>query len=135
MDPAFLFSLNFFTSLKVILLMIILVSLLLWFGALASGIPNITPLTIFITATSAIGAQWLVAILLSVIPYIGGILGFIFSILAMVYVFKRFLNITWSNALVVLLLTVIAEVSASMIIRLFLNIDVWAFARSFIFVV
>ena len=135
MDPAYLFSLNFFTSLKVIFLMIILVSLLLWFGTLASGIPNITPLTIFITATTAIGAQWIVAILLSTIPYIGGILGFIFSILAMVYVFKRFLNITWSNALVVLLLTAIAEVSASMIIRLFLNIDVWAFARSFIFVV
>ncbi len=135
MDPTQLFNLNMVTGLEILLLMLVLVSLFLWFGALASGIQNITPLTIVTTATAAIGAQWLVAIIFSTIPQIGGILGFIFSILAMVYVFKYFFSVTWQTALIVLFLTILAEVSAGMIIKLFLNIDIWAFARTFIFVV
>lgn len=135
MDPTQLFNLNMVTSLEILLLMLVLVSLFLWFGALASGIQNITPLTIVTTATAAIGAQWLVAIIFSLIPQIGGILGFIFSILAMVYVFKYFFSITWHTAMIVLFLTILAEVSAGMIIKLFLNIDIWAFARTFIFIV
>ncbi|MEE8357808.1 MAG: hypothetical protein V3R82_00140 [Candidatus Hydrothermarchaeales archaeon] len=135
MDPTQLFNLNMVTGLEILLLMLVLVSLFLWFGALASGIQNITPLTIVTTATAAIGAQWIVAIIFSAIPQIGGILGFIFSILAMVYVFKYFFSITWHTAMIVLLLTILAEVSAGTIIKLFLNIDIWAFARTFIFVV
>ncbi len=135
MDPSQLISLNVFTTFKVLLFMILLVSLFLWFGALASGLQNITPANIIITAGAAIGAQWLVAILLSTIPGIGGILGFIFSMIAMIYIFKRFLQITWGQALIVFLLTVVAEVSAGMVIKLFLKIDIWAFARTFIFIV
>ncbi len=135
MDPSQLLGLNVFTTFKVLLFMIILVSLFLWFGALASGLQNITPANIIITAGAAIGAQWLVAILLSAIPGIGGILGFIFSMIAMIYVFKRFLQITWGQAFVVFFLTVLAEVSAGMVIKLFLKIDIWAFARTFIYVV
>ncbi len=135
MDPTQLFNLNMATGLEILLLMLVLVSLFLWFGALASGIQNITPLTIVTTAAAAIGAQWLVAIIFSSIPQIGGILGFIFSILAMVYVFKYFFSITWHTALIVLFLTILAEVSAGMIIKLFLNVDIWVFARTFIFVV
>ncbi|MFQ5975021.1 MAG: hypothetical protein ACE5J5_01720 [Candidatus Hydrothermarchaeales archaeon] len=135
MDPATLFSLNILTGLKVLFLMIVLVSLFLWFGALASGIPNITPASIVTTAAAAIGAQWFVAIIFSSIPYIGGLLGFIFSILAMVYVFRHFFNITWRQALIVFFLTALAEVTAGMVIKLFLRVDIWAFARTFIFVV
>ncbi|MFQ5887766.1 MAG: hypothetical protein ACE5HY_03620 [Candidatus Hydrothermarchaeales archaeon] len=135
MDPALLFNLNIVTGLKVLLLMVVLVSLFLWFGALASGIPNITPTNIVTTAAAAIGAQWLVAIILSSIPYIGGLLGFIFSLLAMIYVFRYFFNITWQTALIVFFLTILAEVSAAMVIKLFLRVDIWAFARTFIFVV
>ncbi len=135
MDPSQLLSLNVFTTFKVLLFMILLVSLFLWFGALASGLQNITPVNIIITASAAIGAQWLVAILLSTIPGLGGILGFIFSMIAMIYIFKRFLQITWEQALIVFLLTVVAEVSAGTVIKLFLKIDIWAFARTFIFIV
>ncbi len=135
MDPTQLLGLNVFTTFKVLLFMILLVSLFLWFGALASGLQNITPANIIITAGAAIGAQWIVAILLSTIPSLGGILGFIFSMTAMIYVFRRFLQLTWGQALVVFFLTVLAEVSAGMIIKLFLKIDIWAFARTFIFIV
>lgn len=134
MDPSVFMSLNFITSLKVIILMIVLVALFLLFGAVAAGVSNVTFFQTVIAATATIGAQWIVAILFSFIPTIGGFLGFMFSIIAMLYVLKSFFNITWGSAIWVFILTVAAEVSAGLIIKLYLGIDIWAYARTFIFV-
>jgi hypothetical protein len=119
---------------ETLFLMVVLMFLFLLFGATAAGIVDVTMVNVLITAISVIAAQWVVVVVLSIIPFIGGILGFIFSIVVMVYVLKINFNTTWIRAAKVLVLAVVAEVAAGLILKLYLGVGILPFIHQFFFV-
>jgi hypothetical protein len=120
--------------LETLVLMIILVALFLMFGAMAAGITEVTVFKALLASVLMICVQWIIAVVFSFIPAIGGFLGFIFSILGMVYVLKIAFGVQWSTAFVTFLFAILAEIATGMIINLYLGIGVTNFAQQFLFV-
>lgn len=123
--------LMFFSTLA---LMIVLFSLFLLFGAIAAGIYEVTFTKVLLTATAVMTVQWIVVLVLSIIPVVGGILGFILGICAMIYILKIYLNTTWLQAWKVWGLALLAQIVTGLILKLYLGVDLIEFANKLFFV-
>lgn len=134
MNPLALLSLELGVMFEALLLMLILVTLFLLFGATAARVPGVTLMNASIAAVSMVAAQFVAVVVLSIVPVVGGILGFIFGIVAMVWVIKMYFDLTWETASKVWGLAVVAEVTAGMILWLYLGIGLIDFVHSFFFV-
>lgn len=119
--------------LETIVLMVIIVSLFLLFGAMAAGIPDVTFVKAGMAAVLMVAVQWIFAIGFSFIPFIGGFLGFIASILGMVYILKITFNTQWGTAFTTLAFAIVAELTTGVIIDLYLGIGLTNFANQFLF--
>ncbi len=134
MDPAYLFALNRMVVIQVLVLLLVMVFLFLFFGALAAGVENITWTQVFLASFVGISAQWVVATTLSIIPLVGGILGFIFSIIAMVYVLRITFVVPWMQAAKIFVLASVAEIATGIVLELYTDIDLLSFAQKMFFV-
>lgn len=134
MNPIVLMELGTVMVIKLLVLMVILITLFLWFGAIGAGVSNITFGKVAIAAVAMIATQWIIAIGFSIIPLIGGLLGFIFSIVGVIYIIKMFFTIPWIQAGAVWTLAMIAEITSGMILSVYIGIDLIEFIHHFIFV-
>jgi hypothetical protein len=134
LDPAYIFSLNPVVVGQVLVLIIVMVFLFIFFGAIAAGIEDITWTKIFLAALVGVSAQWIVAVGLSIIPLVGGLLGFIFSILAMIYVLKYTFMVSWRKAATIFALAAVAEIATGAILELYTGIDFLTFVGKLFFV-
>ncbi|MEE8167812.1 MAG: hypothetical protein V3T58_02930 [Candidatus Hydrothermarchaeales archaeon] len=133
-EPSYLLSLNPVVVVKVLIPMLIMVSLFLFFGALGAGIEEVTWEKVLFASIVAIGAQWITATILSIIPVIGGILGFIFSILVMIYILRISFLTTWGKAATAFALAAVAELTTGAILQLYLGINFLSFVQRLFFV-
>ncbi|NOZ77453.1 MAG: hypothetical protein GXO65_07350 [Euryarchaeota archaeon] len=122
------------TVIETLVLMVILMSLFLLFGAMAAGIPEVTLGKALLSAVLMISVQWIIVVVFSFIPLIGGFLGFIISIIAMTYVLKVTFGVAWATAFLTFLFAILAEVATGMIVDLYLGIGLTNFAQRFVFV-
>ncbi len=124
---------------KLYVAMVLIFTLFLFYGATLTGIRDLTLDRALIAAASAIGAQWIISFsIVLVIPFIGGILGFILSIIGMVYILRIYLSTTWLTAFFTLIITLLfalfAELVTSFIASSFIGIPPIEFVRKFLFV-
>lgn len=129
-----LFQENARLFLITLFLTIFLFFLFLLFGATAAGIFDVTMTKVCITAVSVIAAHWVVVVVFSAIPVVGGILGFMLGIWVMVYIIKIYFNTTWTIAIKVWVLAVLAEITVGVILKLYLGINVLSFIQQLLFV-
>jgi hypothetical protein len=73
-------------------------------------------------------------VVFSAIPVVGGILGFMLGIWVMVYIIKIYFNTTWTIAIKVWVLAVLAEITVGVILKLYLGINVLSFIQQLLFV-
>jgi hypothetical protein len=133
MNPLSLLTLEPPILLRVLFLMVVLITLFLLYGATAAGVP-VTAFTALVAALSMLTAQFLVVFFLSFVPLVGGILGFIFGILAMIWVLRLYFNVTWRVAAQVWLLAVVAEIASGLILKFYLGTDLVDFIHRFFFI-
>lgn len=134
MNPLALLSLEPAALFGALLLMLILVTLFLLFGLTAARVPEVTLMDSAVVAVSMLAAQFVVVVVLSIVPVVGGILGFIFGLVAMVWVIKRYFDLTWTMAGKAWGLTVVAEVTAGVILWFYLGIGLMDFIHTFFFI-
>ena len=134
MNPLSLISLEPVAMAEAVLLMLVLVTLFLLFGVTAAGVHEINLADASVVAISMLAAQFVVVLALSPIPLVGGILGFIFGIVAMVWVIKAYLDLTWEMAAKVWGLAVVAEITTGMILWLYMGIGLTDFIHMFFFI-
>jgi len=138
MNPSYLLQLGQVYGTQVVLetlmLMVLLVALFLLFGAMAAGIPEVTLSRALLSSVLVLCVQWIVSVVFSYIPVVGGILGFIFSLLGMIYVLKVTFGVGWSTAFVTFIFAILAEVATGTVVSLYLGIGLSNFARQFLFV-
>lgn len=133
MNPAYILSLNPVVVVEVLALMIIMVLLFLFFGALAAS-AEATWTKVFLAAVVGISAQWVIAVVLSVIPVVGGLLGFIFGIFAMIYILKYTFMTDWRQAAMIFALAALAEIVTGAVLELYTGIGFLTFAQKLFFV-
>ncbi|MFQ5816165.1 MAG: hypothetical protein ACE5G7_06680 [Candidatus Hydrothermarchaeaceae archaeon] len=134
MDPAYILSLNPVVVAQVLILILLMVFLFLFFGALAAGVEDITWTKVFLASVVGVSAQWAVAVVLSIIPLVGGLLGFIFSILAMIFVLRFTFVVPWRRAAMIFALAAVAEITTGVVLVLYTGIDLLTFAQRLFFV-
>ncbi len=134
MDPTQIIALNPVVVAEVLIFMIILVFLFLFFGALAAGVEEVTWGKVLYASVLIIGVQWIIAVALSLIPVVGGLLGFIFSIVSMVYLVRITFMVDWTQAFQVVVLTAVAELAAGIVLKIYFDIDVISFVQRLFFV-
>lgn len=134
MNPLSLISLEPVAMAEAVLLMLVLVTLFLLFGVTAAGVHEINLVDASVVAISMLAAQFVVVLVLSPIPIVGGILGFIFGVVVMVWVIKAYLDLAWEMAAKVWGLAVVAEITTGMILWLYMGIGLADFIHRFFFI-
>ncbi len=134
MNPTYILSLNRVVVAQVLILILIMVFLFLFFGAIAAKVEDITWTKVLLASIVGVSAQWIAAVVLSIIPLIGGLLGFIFSILAMVYVLRYTFMVSWGKAAKIFALAVMAEVTTGVVLEIYTDLSLLTFAQRLFFV-
>ncbi|MEE9612132.1 MAG: hypothetical protein V3W19_12825 [Desulfatiglandales bacterium] len=134
MDPAYIFSLNPVIVAQVLVLIVFLVFLFLFFGAIAAKVEDITLTKVLLATIVGVSAQWVAAVVFSLIPLIGGILGFIASILAMIYVLRYTFMVSWGQAAKIFALAVVAELTTGVVLEIYTSVSLLAFVQKLFFV-
>ncbi len=134
MDPSQIISLNPQVVAEVLVSMIILVALFLFFGALAAGIEEVTWGKVLFASVLIILVQWIIAVVLSFIPVIGGLLGFILSILGAIYLMRVTFLVEWPQAFQAIVLAAVAELTVGIVLQIYTDIDVISFVQRLFFV-
>ncbi len=118
MDLAAISGMGAIGIIKLYVAMTLIFALFLFYAAILTGIENLTFVRALVAAAAAIGAQWIISFsIVLLVPFIGGILGFILSIIGMVYILRMYLSTTWLTAF----FTLIIALSFALFVELVVN--------------
>ncbi len=134
MNPIEFLYLDPRTMVSTFVLIILLFSLFLLFGALAVGTHDIVLSKILLAAILIAFAQWLIAAILSFVPVVGGMLGFISNLIAAVAIIKHVFLIQWKHALLIFVFFFLPAITTGIILSLFFGVDLTSFAQRLFFV-
>lgn len=134
MNPIEFLYLDPRTIVSTFVLIILVFSLFLLFGALAVGTHDIVLSKILLAAILIAFAQWLIAAILSFVPVVGGMLGFISNLIAAVAIIKHVFLIQWKDALLIFVFFFVPAITTGIILSLFFGVDLTSFAQRLFFV-
>jgi hypothetical protein len=118
MDLATISGMGAIGIIKLYVAMTLIFTLFLFYAAILTGIENLTFVKALVAAAAAIGAQWIISFsIVLLVPFIGGILGFMLSIIGMVYILRMYLSTTWLTAF----FTLIIALSFALFVELVTN--------------
>lgn len=122
------------TMVSTFVLIILVFSLFLLFGALAGGMQDIVLSKILLAAILIAFAQWLIAAIFSFVPVVGGMLGFTSNLIAVVVIIKQVFLLQWKDALLIFVFFFVPAVTTGIILSLFFGVDLTSFAQRLFFV-
>lgn len=100
------------TFIVVILTAIFLATFFMWLGAKIAGVKNVSFGKSFLAAVGTTFVTWLISLLSSAVPSLGGIIGFSVGLLFSIFVIKGIYDTSFGRALLVWIFQIVAEILA-----------------------
>lgn len=113
--------------LLLLILLLVIAAFFLWIGAKLAGIQNATFGKAVVAALVSVIALAVLQVITSIIPFLGGLVGFLLGILVSIYIIKAVFDTSWGKALLAWILYVVAIIATVFIALVIGGIAIWSF--------